>query len=614
LITVALAFCTGYSLYAPAEEYGPVIQEGDTVVYCDVQKALRDLDRSAVRRVFEGEADRSEMIKETERYYRFLRFLDDSSAVVNTFRSAAVRRQLDALQVLLPDSFVTELEISRAAETGRPDALSDRAGRRLEHWWRSQDPYPATEENERLQEHLQRVWTAFRHYHREDDDYRLDDRGRVYVRFGAPNRSRQLYGGEFWTYAFQGAAEFLFVCERGKGCEFGRPSELLPSSVRMGMGPSERGMRKAIQSLSILEDIYGQLSHHRSRYGITHTDLSMYKEQVRLRMNGHAAPMNSRPHTFVQEKLSKIKLQEAQAQRHREKVIPTSRSAVREEYGDISVSARWIRSLTEDGETKADLYWGVLGSSLEVDRESLNFEDGGRDRFLLSSTFVQYSSAYERQHVHTQHSYVPPEGVGEGLLDARQEAFTLKGTPHAALQVSLDRAIVQEESETVRPVDRLKVGTTRADSITPLSSDSSVLEMSDLTPMLQTADTVSVEEAPVYPYQRLHPESPLALSFEVYHLSRADDERTRYTLTYEIFHRADQSGFQRIFQDDEKQRTAVQSRVQGNASRTKEYVILDPSRWASDRSKTVRIRVTVTDEKTSEQVSRSLEFNLLPES
>lgn len=557
----------------------------------------------------------TEYIRAPSTYYSFLRFLDDSASADRSFSRAVVRRQLNALQVVLADSTVDALGIQDGMETGRSNALSPGAGQHIERWWRWKDPYPATKANERLQEHLKRVSYAFQRYSRRDEEYRLDDRGRVYVRYGPPNRSRDLRRGEFWTYGFQTAAEFLFVCERDDGCALGQPVELIPPRLRYGYGPTDRGTRKAIRSLSFLETIYEQLAHHRSRYGTTYSDLSMYNEQIRQRLNDTAAPMTVRPHSFVSQKTAEITQEEVQARKRREKVVSQTRSRVGEELGTLPVAARWMRTLSEDGSTEVELAWSVSRSDLRPSGDQIGVlreTDRKQSRYLLSTSLVRFSGAYERRSIDKRYLTAPTGGEG-GMLKPRYETFLLGNAPNVALQVDLAWASVEDESSSIRPQARLKVGTSRADSLRPLNSDPSRLEMSDLKPVLMRSDSVSIKEAPAYPFRKLAQTPSLGLRFEVYHLSKNKD-RTRYTVEYEVRRRTDRGGFARLLRGNDEERTSVESRLEGRKARAEEAILLNTTSWSRDESQEIQVVVRVTDQHTSQDVERSIAFTLPPSS
>lgn len=548
----------------------------------------------------------------------YMEFLDvlGSSDARGGFAPSVVRRHLDALSVVAPEPMVVRLRIRKGAETGRVDVLADSAGLVLTGWWRRQDPYPATHYNERLREHLQRTVDAFEKYHREDDSNRLDDRGRVYVRFGPPDRRRNLdmgKKGEFWVYASHSAAEYVFVRDRGDGYKLAPPIEILPDRLRRGFGPSTRGLRKAVRSLTMLERVYERLAHFRSRYGITFSDLSMYKEQVRQAMDGLPTSFSVRPHTFAQQKIQEIRHEEAEATARRDEVLPRTQSDTGNEFDKLPLATRWVRSLTEADSTQVELFWSVSRSALRPSGEQAEaLKDRGRGGYLLSSSLVQFSPTYERQHVRTRHLLAPEDGRNAGILDPRRATFMLRDTPHAALQVDVAWASVEGKLESVHPQAKLKVGTSRVDSLRPLSSDPSVLEMSDLRPVLLRTDSTSIKNAPVYPFRELSPTTPLALRFEIYHLSTAADGRTQYSVEYEVLRRTDRGNFERFLRGDDQERTAVESRVEGRMARTKEYVLLDPTNWVKDEAQTVRVSVEVTDERTGGRVSRAVHFDLPP--
>jgi hypothetical protein len=94
---------------------------------------------------------------------------------------------------------------------------------------------------------------------------------------------------------------------------------------------------------------------------------------------------------------------------------------------------------------------------------------------------------------------------------------------------------------------------------------------------------MTVEEAPVYPFRTLSSTAPLALRFEVYHLSKEED-RTRYTIEYEVRRKTDRGGFVRLFRGNEQEQTSVESRLEGQATRTEEAVLLETTNWRKEES------------------------------
>src|SRR5690606_886317 len=65
------------------------------------------------------------------------------------------------------------------------------SGPMIARWWREQDPFPATPANERLEEHLERVAYAHATY-AGDDPLGIDDRGKIFIRLGPPEKERTI--------------------------------------------------------------------------------------------------------------------------------------------------------------------------------------------------------------------------------------------------------------------------------------------------------------------------------------------------------------------------------------------------------------------------------------
>ena len=76
----------------------------------------------------------------------------------------------------------------------------------LKRFWKSKDPTPTTDRNERFEEHYRRVQYALTNYFDNIPPY-YDDRGKIYIRYGEPddrfvaqNPSDETKPNESWTY------------------------------------------------------------------------------------------------------------------------------------------------------------------------------------------------------------------------------------------------------------------------------------------------------------------------------------------------------------------------------------------------------------------------------
>lgn len=129
--------------------------------------------------------DKNEM-KEAEHYY--------TEALKNLNDEKALKRVVDDLGFLL---------------SGRDKSLLEQTpdkGKWIVRYWMERDPTPRTPENERIQEHLQRVAYACKNYNSPGARSRYDDRGKIYIKFGPPSYRYQdsgnskVYQNESWTY------------------------------------------------------------------------------------------------------------------------------------------------------------------------------------------------------------------------------------------------------------------------------------------------------------------------------------------------------------------------------------------------------------------------------
>lgn len=91
----------------------------------------------------------------------------------------------------------------------------------LERYWRQQDPYPISRENERLLEFLERIAYAKRYYGCGNPKKPFDDRGSVLVRYGPPddlfNRSSgdAVRPNESWVYNHLGLNMYFDFVDQG---------------------------------------------------------------------------------------------------------------------------------------------------------------------------------------------------------------------------------------------------------------------------------------------------------------------------------------------------------------------------------------------------------------
>jgi len=137
-------------------------------------------------------------------------------------------------------------------------------------------------------------------------------------------------------------------------------------------------------------------------------------------------------------------------------------------------------------------------------------------------------------------------------------------------------------------------------------SDVKVLSVPDTA---LTAIDNPMRRATPYPFRTLFPDTPLLFSFEVYNLTYSPDDRTHYSVSYEVRGKT-RRGWTRLILGQDTQRTRTTMTREGTSRRSDEQILLDLSEIERDEPQAVRVTVRVTDEQTGTTVSRSLDFIL----
>ena len=565
-------------------------------------------------------------ISSQEEYQRFLLELDTPPGLIARFGQSVVKRHLGAMIPILPDTLVEFLHVEDAVEQETWAVLADSAGKELSAWWRSKDPFPATTRNQRLIEHLRRTDYAYRYFARENDEDALDDRGNIYLRFGAPEWREEIhvgYEGEFWVYpSLHDAAEYLLVRNRGRGYMIGQPLDLLPDHSLRGFGPTERGTRKAIRALSTLQSVYGELAHYRSRYGPRYSDLSMYLEQVRQASQGLAAELHHQPHTFAYRGIEEIRTDEAYAQQRRERAVPRVHTTVGRDLPLLPLAVRPVRTLDEEGSTQVDVYWAVRESNVQ---SSYPAGEATREQgytaplnFLLTATAVQETQKYELLNRHVTHNLIRAYNQETNREDrlrttpVQQTVFTLRSeAARGAFQVDMYEAVVDSESQSVRRRAKIQTGVYRFDDLTLLDSSPAVLEISDVMPV-DINGTTSIDEAPVIPHSSIRANEPLGLKFEVYHLTFDEEGQATYDVEYSVERKTDRGWLPTVLRGNEAVQTSVKSTYKAYRKDVTEYIVIDLDAWRENTQQDLRAEVRVRDKNSGQERVRHVTFTLAP--
>lgn len=593
-----------------------------------------------VRAVFQHEATDNYRLA-TDAYLRLLQHLDDDPTPAE---GAALAPHLARLVPVVPESVLSEAGLDPARIT-RQD-LSGATGEPLVAWWRGEDPMPATLENERLIEHLERVAHAEQHYASDSSSTGFDARGDIYLRYGEPKHHEVLRFNEtrltdellrpgvsvspsdfpmneFWAYSDIDRSGYYVFVKGDEGYQLGRFDELLPRSLRAGYTSSPRGRRRSYLALSAMRAMYRRLSSYHPDLAVRHDEVANYLAEVTgvgvsskndINTERSLSTQTRSAATFAERTLRENKNRDRVAERTRARSMPQQTSAVLRDEEELDIAARTARFLDPDGTTRTEIYWSPIPEALELTGDQRNeFREDGHSEFeqyLVRMTAAQKGPGYQNRIVNQKHYRIDEiESVDGSTIPAQTLSVGGDTTLHH-LSLQWDQYLIASDaSGEVRIGPRVKVGTMRRDSLSALSRDASVLEMSDLRAMVvpPEAPAVAIDRAVPYPFRQINPSMTMALYFEIYHLAFDRSDRTRYTVEYEVQRQAPNGRLTRLVRGDDTPSTATTAQYEGTTRTANEYILLDLSAWEGQRDLTVTVRVT--DTVTGQAVQRSIDFD-----
>ncbi len=472
---------------------------------------------------------------------------------------------------------------------------------------------------------------------------------------------------ELWVYEDLGRdAQFLFSNRSGTW-RLGEANDLLPSVLRNGLGNTARGSGKAEALIRSMEEIYRQLSLWHPLFAGRYTEVTDYVGQLdaqqisqemadtrsqvtqqrnrdesieegatrsiqeQLASRANASPeglftVSTLPHVFAQSLISQAGFEDREAAVRREENLPRTYVDVRDGSEVLPVFVRTARFLDEDGTTRTEVYWGPApGGIVPSKKQVKRLRKEGYEApytLMMVATVVQQTAGYRDRVVRYYRHLMRAVTTGDDQL-MPPRVYTATGDTgiyHLALQWDLYAAasgVADPEAAVLQ--ERLKMNTHRLDTLRALDADARYLEMSDLKPFLAPGvglpaedpaaeDPAVVSAAVPYPYAHLTPRTPLGLYFEVYHLAFGADDRTHYTVTYEVVRARKNGGFLRLKKGRPETRTTASTTYSSPHRTSKEVILLDLNDWEGEGE--LEIHVRITDEVTGRKAGRAVRFML----
>jgi len=542
---------------------------------------------------------------------------------------AIVHRHLREVAVILPDAIQERTGISFDADEYQVDVEpTPDAGEVLVGWWRQQDPIPATLQNERIYEHLQRVMHARENFSHEG---RLDDRGRVYIRFGEPHRDvsigmkhvetqdpidTRLRRNQFWTYHHvHPKAYYLFVEIDPPNFQLSGAHDLFPPDMKTGTtGATSRSQGQALKYLYRMEDALRELATFHEDYTTQATDVSDRAAWARdnEQFNIGSDPVDGPAGNFVQSMESRIESMEHRNAKERTEKVPQSYTTISEGLPDLPIASRTARFLTSAGKTRIEVYWSAPTSALALTeelRERTTHEIGPSPTFMVRAVAVRETEDHADGEIQENQFLVESSERGQSILPPQSFSMvTSDSLFHIATQWG--QYSVRKDGEDVQVGRILRRRSERRDTLTALSDDPETLEMSDLklltVPDEKPLAALTSDNAISYPFEQVRTEADLALTFQAYHLGLDESGRTRYTVSYGARQETDDGGFLGLFGGDDEKETRTTTTYEGDGRRTDEYIVLNLDDFTDETSGTIDVTVTLTDKVTGRQVERSI--------
>ncbi len=572
----------------------------------------------------------------------FDHILDAFGLPVSEAEEEVLRRHAAQLALITPDAIAEPLS---ALAKGHRSPSEVSVGPELRQWFRRQDPILATEENERLREHVVRIHTAHERYGWDQRTSGLDDRGEIYVRLGPPprtesvtlqgtpdldvrhsltmpskpdiNRGLLISDNEVWVYSgLSPSTHFLFVKQRKPEDPYliSRAQELLDPSLQVPPPVKTRGRSDEWRThMNVRLSIYGQLMRFDAEYARRYNKYTTYLSKY------EAGLASFPPDLFVQQEMAYNENASDWLVEDRKEKTPKQQTQAQADVPSLPVAVQTARFLNEDGTTRTEIYWSAPTDSLVPSddwiRTALERGQDPSGNYLLKTTGVLHtSSAPPTVKARSTDTISVGSITGHDRLPTRSLVLD-STTSHGQLSLEWIQNILtrQDSTGTLLHVTR-KDEATRA-----LPSTRSELVMSDLRLLHVPAEGPAVPSSAaearrrVIPFDRIPANQKIAINFELYNLILGADDRTRYTVEYSTERRKGQGGLAGLLGRTEAEETSTESTIEGTKRRTTEYTVLDLSEMSSiSEPRPVTITVRATDERTGQTVERSLSFTLVP--
>ena len=641
--------------YTPA---GSALFTAETPTENPLEFDINRADALISRAVHDLRADTTEEVLERVSS-AYLEILEEADEVHPEDIREIIHRHLSQTIYVLPDSILDDVLTKPYQYREKYVSIKPGTGARLARWWRTQDPFPATSTNERVIEHLLRVGTATDLFSDKQATSGFDDRGLVYIRYGAPRtrtviqtdlqESRKILqqfavplpgplivpSNEFWSYNhIDERLQYVFLLTGGR-YRISSPEDLIPDDLRTaskrsgkrqvttGNAPINRVDEAYARALvEAYQTVYRDLALFHPAYEEQIQQLDFYEADLRatsglditqnqtdLAASGGGMSASS----YIQGISSQFTSQAHLARVQRDEEAPRSNSVLLDRIIPLPVAMRASRFLTDEGATRVEINWSHIPGTLTMTNrefeqlELLAQQNHDQDQYLVQLAVVERAADFSR-FSGSRLSYLASD-LEKGA-PAPVQSFDVELTElvkHVSLQWS-QHLFDQNNTGEYEIREELKVGIQHVRGLNTLSTEGGVLEMSDPKPIYLGSDSLFFNlasegelEMAAYPYSTITTQTPLGLYFEVYELLFGPDDLARFTVEYEVTYNARRRR--------DRETTAVTTSYTSESRTAREFIAIDLTGFENEGP--LDIRMTITDEVSQQHVERLLRFTLV---
>lgn len=521
-----------------------------------------------------------------------------------------VKLEIERLLPLLPEK---EQQIWR-------DAVDAEDARKLNNlireFWLSRDPTPTTPGNERLIEHWERIAFARENYRKNVRmPYLTDDRGKIYVRFGKPQRTKSGSMGSNQTELLRLIPEFssredIRFYDDNPEYEIWVYDNLDPVKSIFFLFGNEEG-NGAFKLLNGVEDLISNRA--RSINTERHTGFRaayyfqmVYYNELRMMDSFFEGRYNEMDYEWSRQRgPNKNKLKDqynlfVAENTHNpvHKFAPPEKSGFDEQFSQITVFTREARFLDNENQPSLALLAfstpKIKGGDVKiVDKQVIKIPE-----FYVKHTLIVRDD--DLNEIDRQEA-----GYLEGM--ANTAIFLVKefaaSTHYVIAAEALPKASLAGDSTTnPQAQTAFAIGKAVLKKPNPLSSNPDSLELSDLIFGVDFPPTIDASQLPfpIVPAQKVQNTDPARVYLEVYHLVPDEAGKGHFRLDFKIFRRGNNW--------EEKDRTEMIASFfdfDAPGRMSKEYFGIDLTRLARGNYELV---VDVTDKASQQSKSRSVRF------